>query len=547
MTSKRGPSQENALRVAATGASYNAALHFSLRIITFALNAIAIRWLNQEIIGVANVRLALLYTTVGFISKEPFRKALIGQAENRSWRQTINLTWGSFPFSICLAFFFGFLWIKAFTEPDVDYYRVSVCLYAFSAVLETMAEPLFIISQSFLFVRTRVIIEGIGFIIQCIVTALLAIVCPSWGVLAYSFGIVIYSSIYVFLYFFYFGKILLSDEFQKKHSNVDVTKRRQLWPHFIDSKPLIDRKSFQLVRSFVTQSLLKQILTEGERYVMTLFGLLTFAEQGVYDVVNNLGSMIARFLFRPMEESFYIFFSNLLDRSCSADKQDKGKIELAARTLKNLLTFATLVGMTAVVFGYSYSYLALDLYGGKTLSTDPGPTLLRWYAFYVLVIAVNGLTECFYFAAMSQEKVNQYNKYMFIFSALFLVSAVMLIREFGPVGFILANCLNMLLRIINSIIFIRSYFRESQCKPLWGLKLSNEFLLGLTISGIVAALSQEWFCCDKGIFLLFFHVAVGGLLCVILLVIIVMKEKELKVFITTHFFKKQKGNEPKTD
>ena len=48
--------------------------------------------------------------------------------------------------------------------------------------------------------------------------------------------------------------------------------------------------------------------------MMTVFSVVSFGEQGVYDVVNNLGSLVARFLFLPVEESFYIYFSTLLSR-----------------------------------------------------------------------------------------------------------------------------------------------------------------------------------------------------------------------------------------
>ena len=36
-----------------------------------------------------------------------------------------------------------------------------------------------------------------------------------------------------------------------------------------------------------------------------------------------------------------------------------------------------------------------------------GPMLLRWYCVYVLLLAVNGITECFSFATMSEEDVNR--------------------------------------------------------------------------------------------------------------------------------------------
>lgn len=67
---------------------------------------------------------------------------------------------------------------------------------------------------------------------------------------------------------------------------------------------------------------MKQLLTEGERYVMTVFSVLSFYEQGVFDVVNNLGSLAARFLFRPIEESAYFYFSQLIHRDKRIEEQN---------------------------------------------------------------------------------------------------------------------------------------------------------------------------------------------------------------------------------
>ena len=39
---------------------------------------------------------------------------------------------------------------------------------------------------------------------------------------------------------------------------------------------------------------MKQLLTEGERYLMTFLNLLTLSQQGIFDVVSNLGSLAAR-------------------------------------------------------------------------------------------------------------------------------------------------------------------------------------------------------------------------------------------------------------
>lgn len=42
---------------------------------------------------------------------------------------------------------------------------------------------------------------------------------------------------------------------------------------------------------------------------------------GVYDVINNLGSMVARFVFLPIEENGYLFFSQMLVRGKLAHEQ----------------------------------------------------------------------------------------------------------------------------------------------------------------------------------------------------------------------------------
>lgn len=81
--------------------------------------------------------------------------------------------------------------------------------------------------------------------------------------------------------------------------------------------------SAQLTWSFLKQGVLKQVLTEGERYVMTLFSIMSFNEQGIYDVVNNLGSLAARFLFRPVEDSLYLYFSQSIKRDADVSDQNQ--------------------------------------------------------------------------------------------------------------------------------------------------------------------------------------------------------------------------------
>ena len=116
---------------------------------------------------------------------------------------------------------------------------------------------------------------------------------------------------------------------------------------------------------------------------MTVFAVLSFAEQGVYDVVNNLGSMAARFIFLPIEESSYFYFAQMLSRETPIEKQPRKEIEQVAGVLFKLLRALSLLGAIIVVFGFSYSHLLLHLYGGATLTEGPGPLLMRTHCLAV--------------------------------------------------------------------------------------------------------------------------------------------------------------------
>lgn len=79
---------------------------------------------------------------------------------------------------------------------------------------------------------------------------------------------------------------------------------------------------------------------------------------------------------------------------------------------------------------------------------------------------------------------------MLAFSVSFLFLSYVLTRWAGGVGFILANCLNMGLRILHSLLYIHNYFRHSPWKPLRGLLPSPLLLLTLFISAVVTGVSQ---------------------------------------------------------
>lgn len=151
------------------------------------------------------------------------------------------------------------------------------------------------------------------------------------------------------------------------------------------------------------------MLTEGEKYVMSISPILTFPQQATYDIVNNLGSLAARFVFRPIEENSYFYFTQTLSRDGALAKQPSDKVEQACSVLYNLLKVVTAIGFIGLVFGQSYAKTVLTLYGGSKFVDEDGLAvlLLRWHAVAIVLLAINGISEGYMFATMTSGELDR--------------------------------------------------------------------------------------------------------------------------------------------
>ncbi|KAJ9583564.1 hypothetical protein L9F63_022098 [Diploptera punctata] len=473
-----------------------------------------------------NVRLLLLESTILFLSREAFRRACLTKTTEHNWAQVINLLWLTVPLCQVLSMVFGYIWLHVLQPPSTDitqHYTLGVWAICVSCIVEMCCEPVYLVAQAFLFVRFKVVIDTIHIFLRTLTFMVLVIQRPDQAVVAFSVAQMLGACVYTvghYVYFqYYITGLMKKRAAQKKDSpdekppvNLRFVRRDSIaeledefpfeslydfLPARIEDQPSINEGLARLTWSFFKQGILKQMLTEGERYIMTLFSVLSFSEQGVYDVVNNLGSLAARFLFRPIEESAYFYFSQMVGRDTEIQEQNQKHMTESANVLYQVLRCITCIGLVIMIFGQSYSTLLLYLYGGHSLIIGPGPTLMRTHCFAILVLAINGITECYSFATMSTENLDRYNYIMAILSVLFLVFSWALTNLLGGVGFILANCCNMVARIGHSILFIKFRYKNTEYKPLGGLVPGPYFLVSLVLSCIITQLSQavffEWF------------------------------------------------------
>ncbi len=326
-------------------------------------------------------------------------------------------------------------------------------------------------------------------------------------------------------------KIALKDPKKPLQPLTSLTDLMPSWSP--TQEPKFDPERKDLAKNFLKQGLLKQLLTEGEKYMFTWFSLMTLAEQGVYDTVANIGSLAARLVFSKIEESAYLYFSQTVQRGGGGGSDKNNKT--VTKTLATLLRGLTLIGLVILAFGYSYSHLLLHIYGGENLSSGLGPSLLRGHCVFVLFMAINGVSECYAFATMTSDEVGDYNYLMSAMTAVFLGCAYAFAKAFGPIGFIMANCANFAMRIVHNFIVI---YKKNGLEPLTGLFPPLKTAIVLVMSAVLCQLSERTVYDDANNFhSVLKHLVVGATCFVITMATILMQESQILHFLRSKSIK----------
>lgn len=505
----------NLLMSSLENASFNILLQILFRCVTFIINAWVIRNVGHEVIGIMNVRLLLLESTILFLSREPFHRACLGQKGEFNWNQVINQIWLSVPLSFVLSSIFIYIWLNILPLGHPEHssqYTFGCWSVAFSCVLELCSANMMLVSQLYCFVKLKIILDTLHIFIRTIIFISIIVYDRSAALIAFSVAQVvsiaaIVVSYYIFFYWYIKCKPLYAkgalktrflsaktlDTLFSDMDDFNFISLRDFFPKYLGSiNSCFNKKLNTLTLSFAKQGVVKQLLTEGEKYVMSASPVMTFSEQATYDVVNNLGSLAARFVFRPIEDSSYFYFTQMVSRDLPLYKQDRNKIHESCTVLYQVCKTVSSIGLIVLVFGLSYSSTLLTLYGGEAFVASGLPvTLLQSHCFAIVLMAVNGITECYTFATMTSAQLNSYNYLMVFFSISFLILSYVLTYVFGPVGFIISNCINMFARILHSVHFINDKHKDTDHRPLHGLYVGKLFLFTLFLAGCICKASEH--------------------------------------------------------
>ena len=242
-------------------------------------------------------------------------------------------------------------------------------------------------------------------------------------------------------------------------------------------------------------SVLKHLLTEADKIVLT--ATRSSQQQGTFAICANYGSLVARIIFLPLEESCRISFSRMSAQMLNAKTDDNsGKtVSPTPATVMNpdtawdilqamqeqlilLLRIVAVVGTVFAAFGPAYVPLLVHVLlapqwrGVETIAT------LSAYCWYVIVLGLNGIGESFMYSVASAKDFSYINTGLVISTAVYGMATLLTaagshaalrnvqnllgldVQTQGAAGIVWAGVAAMSVRVLWAGYFIWQYFRK---------------------------------------------------------------------------------------
>ncbi|KAJ3007741.1 UNVERIFIED_CONTAM: Oligosaccharide translocation protein rft1 [Siphonaria sp. JEL0065] len=359
--------------------------------------------------------------------------------------------------------------------PTQAYMFQAILIFLASAFVELVSEPFYTLGVNNMYFSVRVRIEGAAVLVKCFVAIGLlkwasryvvdGVVSEESGVLAFAWSQMGYASVlalsYVVVFLIKYSKVTVEGKGLPQGIAllapriIEEVQEEKSIRYFID--PVLSG----LASTFAKQGLFKHFLTEGDKILSVTF--ITAAIQGDYSLVEKYGSIVARLLFQPIEEMSRVFFSKTLSSSSSLPDSATPSKENAIKSLTLLtllLRLYVLLSLYFLAFGTNYTALLIDLLASRTFSTGSAPSVFDAYLLYIPLLAINGVTEAFLQSVAPKSVLMRQSYWMAVCWAVFFVSgwAGIKVLGLGGVGVVVANCLNMGMRIWFAWGFVREYF-----------------------------------------------------------------------------------------
>ncbi|KAF3923487.1 hypothetical protein ABW21_db0208468 [Orbilia brochopaga] len=535
------------LNASAAGAAFLVLVQVLSRLLTFVMNQLLIRYLSPAILGQA-AQLELYMMTVLFFARESLRMALQRQAEatvtdtnttdpkkpdgdspkatvrdrdvivegtTRGQAQTVvNSSYLAVPMGLAVVAGIHVLQSTYATlspsRSDDDrttttttYFRLSLGIYAVASLLELLSEPGFAVAQQRLLYSLRAACESSAVVANCAVTLAVTVLAARYTghdggleVLPFAIGQVAFAACLVVGYPLRLRGLAAAEGFSLIPRKIYSRTGHGYYFHI---------PTIALAGTMWFQSVIKHILTQGDAILVAWFA--TTYDQGIYALAANYGSLVARLLFKPIEETSRNLLSKLLstDAADTDTKEEKEKKELvgqpkseniseALMILHLILRFYAILSTVIATLGPSLAPLALRQVAGARWADSPAARTLSTYCYYIPLLAINGITEAFVQSVATPAQLRRQSGWMVVFSVVFAAASWGFVRwlAMGADGLVWANCVNMGMRIVWSVVFINGYFESISADGKkvgveWGKAMPGWLLMGVGVgAGAVA-------------------------------------------------------------
>ena len=196
---------------------------------------------------------------------------------------------------------------------------------------------------------------------------------------------------------------------------------------------------------------------------------------GIYGEVQNLGSLVVRLVFWPIENAAFRAFSEAPAttsnaRAASTDASSESSALEGTQVhqdhthiprMQILLRTVVLCASLACTFGPNYSFVAIHVLLSHRWSSTAAPTVLAAYCGYLLCLAVNGVCEAYVHATMTPGDLMRSNAAMV---AIVLLQAGCIAASYrlgeSCVMLVAIDSVSMLARITVAGIYIRKWHRH---------------------------------------------------------------------------------------
>lgn len=491
---------------------YLICLQLFSRVITFLLNTFILRWSYPQVIGLASIRLEVVYSAILFMGREGFRLALTRFPLNNS-NSSIFVAMSRIPFYMSLAYGIFIAWFNISFPPSefasnsliIDSYNFTILYFCIAACAECLFEPIYITMNTNSMLGYRLIFEGLVMAIKCIFIftrilfihgsqsdpdKLLASDIHTIGLSQLLYAIILlicYYSFHLVISKHQSWPITTKQLFNFRSTIESLFRSIYIYCSTLSDNTVIDSNSvhiptLQLGLTFTRQSFIRQFLNQGDLIVLSSQSSLD--DQAVYSIVNNYGSLIARVILQPMEESSRLYLcTEISSKSNTMDHSIKAYV-------MNILYFDAYLGLCFVCFGTWFTQaLIYIMLGSKWALGSLVPFSLSLYCFYIPLMAVNGILESFVDSYATTSQLNNLQLWMVLSTCIYIPTSVISTRIWGAPGMIIASMFNTTLRLFYSARFMIRYWKSSHSNhtlsyPTIPLRVICLFILSFIVNGI---------------------------------------------------------------